>query len=392
MRKSGRQNRGRYRTISIMNNFTFQTSGEIIFGPGSINELPKHTASAKVMLVTGSHFARKSGLIDRVLGLIENPVVFDAVPPEPTLDTLKDGLELCRSEKCGIIAAIGGGSALDTGKAVAALYAAKNPVEEYFGGIEPERGLTFIAVPTTAGSGAEATQNSVFINKKTAVKTSIRGKHMFPDIAIIDPEMAVSLPPETTANSGMDALSQSLESLVSRGSTPLTDPLALDSAVRMIQNLPAACKDPKNIEYRSQLALGCLMGAMAFSNTRLGLIHGMAHPLGVATGLPHGLICALLLPEVAEFNIETSAKKYAQVAREVRIAKEDTGDEEAASRLVAKIREMNEKLGINKRRAEIRVPDSGKSQIVEQSLSAGTTKFNPREPTAADVEKILASL
>ena len=324
--------------------------------------------------------------MDEILGYLREQgletTIFDQAPPEPDLQAVEQGMAECRAHDCDLVIAVGGGSAIDVGKTVAALMHAPGALHEYFHGREVEqKGLPFIAVPTTAGSGAEVTPNAVLTDPEHGVKASIRGYHMLADVALVDPELTLSLSPRTTAYSGMDALCQVIESFASRGSNPLTDALSGDAAVRLIRNLPIAYEKGDDLNARTEVALGSLMGGMAFSNSRLGLVHGMAHPLGIATGLPHGLICGLLLPLVMSFNMPVAEAKYSELATRAGV-----------DNLVSEIERLNSMMGLDARLPELRMGEDWIQKVAAQSVTAGSTSYNPRPVTAEDIEGILAFL
>ena len=379
--------------------FSFETAGKIIFGAGKRSSVGIEAAAlgSRVLLVAGKGSLRRAGVLAEIeRHLAEQSLdvrLFDQVLSEPPLEAVEEGIEAARSHDSDVIVAVGGGSVIDVGKAVAGLTPAPSTVHDYFQGREvEEKGLRLIAMPTTAGSGAEVTANAVLTDTERAIKASIRSPHLLPDVAIVDPELTLSLPPDVTAHSGMDALCQAIEGLVSKGANPLTDVLAGDAAVRLIRCLRQAYEDGQDLELRTQVALGSLMSAIAFANSRLGLVHGMAHPLGVTTGLPHGLICAILLPEVIRFNLPVSGAKYARLAREAGLIDSEAPDEPAVRALIRKIERLNTNMGIDARRAELRVPLESWASIVTQSLASGSTKSNPRPVGAEDVEAVLSAL
>ncbi len=376
--------------------FTFITVDKIIFGPGRFGDLAKEASGLgkRVFLVTGRSFLKRAVRIAEIEESFSasgmDLTVFDAVPPEPTLAVVESGIQALKAHDCDVVVAVGGGSALDVGKAVAGLAHAPGTVAEHFHGRAVEaKGLPFIAVPTTAGSGAEVTPNAVLTDEEQVIKASIRSHYLMADVAIVDPELMLTCPPEVTAFSGMDALCQALEAYVSRGATPLTDSLAGDAAVRLVKNLPLAYQDGDDIHLRSEVALGSLMGAMAFSNARLGLVHGLAHPVGVLTGLPHGLICGLLLPIVMRFNLEISRPKYAHIDRESGIADPFGSDEEAGESLIAEIEGLNARMGLDAYKSALHIPKDKWPEVTTQALASGSTKSNPRQATAWDIQQML---
>lgn len=371
--------------------FSFLTVGKIIFGPGRIREIGAEAASlgSRALLVAGRGFLRRTGKLAEIERLLRDGsldvVVFDGVPPEPSLEDVRSGIEVLRARDCDLVVAVGGGSALDVGKAIAGLAHAPASVSEYFMGREVEKkGLPFIAAATTAGSGAEVTPNAVLVDREAGVKASIRSPHLLADVAIVDPELTLTVPPNVTADSGMDALCQAIEAYVSRGANPLTDSLALDASVRLLISLPKAYAHGDDLSLRTEVALGSLMGGMAFSNARLGLAHGMAHSIGIATGLPHGLICGLLLPPVMRFNMPVSEAKYSGLARDAGLG--------GADELILGIERMNAEMGLSARLPELRVAREKWPAIVSQSVTTGSTKSNPRSVSEEDISRILGEL
>lgn len=373
-------------------NFCFSTTHRILFGRGTVRHLGQETASLggkRALLVTGKRALHALGHLTKIESYLHDAelsvTLFSEVPPEPTLSVVERGITTLHAERCDVVVAVGGGSALDVGKAVAAIASAPGTLHEYFSGRELERkGYPFVAVPTTAGTGAEVTPNSVLIDEAEGLKASIRSYYMLPDVAIVDPELLLTVPPSVTASSGMDALCQAIEAFVSKGANPLTDTLAKDAAVRLLKHLPNAFENGSDITARTETALGSLMGGIAFANARLGLAHGMAHCLGIATSLPHGVICALLLPLVIRFNIPVVEEKYSMLAQASGLRD--------ASALADEIDRLNQEMRISDSIPKLRLPSDTWPKIIAQTLAAGSTKSNPRPVTSADVESILRSL
>ncbi|MDH7482436.1 MAG: iron-containing alcohol dehydrogenase [Armatimonadota bacterium] len=379
-------------------NLTFQTAKKIIFGAGCIRDIGTEAASLgkNAFLITGKTFLRRTGWLDKVLKLLaESKIkvnIFEHVPPEPTISNAQWALDSFKQSTSDIVIGIGGGSALDVAKTVAVIGRQPGTIYEYFHGREVEqKGTPFIAIPTTAGSGSEVTPNSVLIDETERIKASIRTPLMLPDVAIVDPEFTLSLSKESTAYSGMDALSQAIEAYVSKGANPITDALAKSAAVRLLTNLPKAYHNGTDIEARTEVALGSLMGGIAFANARLGLVHGLAHPIGVITGLAHGLICALLLPFVMRFNLETSTIKYAELARAAGISS-NSDDNKAAEALINHLERLNSEMDIEKQLTKLVLDRHYWPQIISQTLASGSAKSNPRQATAESVEQILETI
>ena len=289
--------------------FTFQTPGKVVFGRDTARQLPQLTASLgrAPLVVTGGSPGRHAGLLEALTqaGLA---VTRFSVAGEPTVATAMAGALLARENGCDVVIGLGGGGALDAAKAVAAL--ATNTADiftylEVVGAGRPltERPLPVLAVPTTAGTGAEATANAVLTVPGERVKVSLRSPLMLPAPALIDPLLTVSMPPAVTAATGLDALTQLLEAFVSNKANPMTDALCREGLTRAARSLAAAYADGSNCDAREDMALASLFGGMALANAKLGAVHGFAAPLGGLFNAPHGQICASLLPVVTAANI-----------------------------------------------------------------------------------------
>lgn len=376
--------------------FTFNTSPVISFGAGKISEAGK-TASklgSKALLITGKSFLRESGLLDKILNdFYENDikvVLFDDVPPEPLLINVAKAVDVCSKNECNLIVGVGGGSVLDVAKTAAVLADKQDSVDVYFSGKHIEsKGLPYIAIPTTAGTGSEVTPNAVLIDTDASVKASIRSEYMIADSVIIDPEFLIKLPPRIKAYSGMDALTQAIESYISIGAFPLTESLSLGAASLLINNLQSACRNSNEMTFNANIALGSLMGGIAFANAKLGLVHGLAHPLGILSGLPHGLICGLLLPVAIEFNAPAAGKKLANLSRYAGLSHINGSDDQAYNNLLCKIRTMNDDMELSMHKKKL-IPEKSKwDNIVSQTLASGSTKSNPRKVMENDITNIL---
>lgn len=280
-------------------NFEFSAPGKILFGPGRSAEAATEIVGwgSRILLVTGSRPGRAAPLRDALLarGARLSEI---SLSREPHVEDLRSGVEAARSSRAQAVVALGGGSVLDLGKAIAALApSGSDPLDhlEVVGKGLPLSGpgLPFAAVPTTAGTGAEATRNAVL--STGTVKVSLRGPQLMPRLAVVDPGYAIGAPRDLTAWTGMDALTQLVEPLLSRFANPLTDALCRQGIPLSVAALPAALRDPLDLSARSDLALASLLSGMALANARLGAVHGLAAPLGGMFPCPHGAVCARLL-------------------------------------------------------------------------------------------------
>jgi alcohol dehydrogenase class IV len=286
--------------------FEFATAGRILAGAGRAAELPGVVAGlgSRVLVCTGADPARHAGLLAG-LGL---PAVVFAVTAEPTVDLARAGAAAAREHGADVVAAVGGGSVIDLGKAVAMLLGNGGDPLDYLEVIGSGRRITqpavpCVAVPTTAGTGAEVTANAVLASPAHGLKASLRSPLMIPRVALVDPGLTVSCPPPVTAASGLDALTQCLEPFVSVRASPLTDGLAREGLRRAAAGLRAAYADGRDLAARSDMATCSLLGGIALANAKLGAVHGLAGVIGGTADVPHGLACAALLGPVIEANV-----------------------------------------------------------------------------------------
>ncbi|MBE0478539.1 iron-containing alcohol dehydrogenase [Candidatus Aerophobetes bacterium] len=303
----------------------------IIFGKGALSELADEVSNfgKEVLLVTGRTAMRRAGVLDKVCKLLSHEKIgvhlFDEVEHDPSLHTVRRGVEVVRRKKISVVIGLGGGSVIDAAKAIAIVAPKEEDVKRYYYGEVPIEGpgIPFIAVPTTAGTGAEITNNAVLTDSEKKIKKSLRSPFMVAKVAIVDPELTLFCSPFLTAYSGMDAFTQAVECFISRASNPVTDTLTLRAIEILYNNLPFAVQNGEDIEIREKVALGSLLQAMAFSNAGLGAAHGLSHPLGAHYNIPHGLACGVLLPYVLEANMCVCREKMDIIAEKLGAEKAD---------------------------------------------------------------------
>ncbi|MBN1349225.1 iron-containing alcohol dehydrogenase [candidate division KSB1 bacterium] len=295
--------------------FSFTRTPKIIFGSGRIESLPKIAKSLghSILLVTGAHSLNASGKLASLLNSLTAQslsVVHKTVSGEPSPALIDEIVSETRSRSIEAVLAIGGGSVIDAGKAVSAMLPQMTSVNHYLEGIGTKthdgRKVPFVAVPTTAGTGSEATKNAVLSHVRAdGFKKSLRHDNFVPDIAVIDPELALSCPPSVTAACGMDAFTQLLEAYVSINASPLTDALAY-SGIRHLKNslIPAVIGSTNNLAARTGMAYASLMSGITLANAGLGIVHGLAGPIGGFFRIPHGAICGTLIGVATRINIQ----------------------------------------------------------------------------------------
>ncbi len=290
--------------------FEFATATRIRFGRGVLAEVAPAVAGMgrRVFLITGRSADRSRPLAE---ALAERgcEVATHRVTGEPTVDAVRSALDAARNHQPDVVIALGGGSVIDAGKAVAILLTNPGPMTDYLEVIGEGRPLTepgrpCVAIPTTAGTGAEVTRNSVLGVPDHGVKVSLRSPLMLPRLAVVDPALTDDLPPEITAHTGMDALTQLLEAFVSRRANPLTDGICREGLRRAARSLERAWRGGDVPEAREDMALASLFGGLALANAKLGAVHGLAAPIGGAFPAPHGAVCARLLPSVLAANLD----------------------------------------------------------------------------------------
>jgi alcohol dehydrogenase class IV len=289
--------------------FEFATATRIIFGSGTLAEAGPLAAAygKRAFVATGSNADRAEGLLEQIKGQGSESTTF-CVSSEPSTSLVSEGVQRAREANCDVVIGFGGGSVVDTGKAIAALLTnGGEPLDylEVIGRGKPitKRAAPYIAVPTTAGTGAEVTRNAVLASPEHRVKVSLRSPLMLPQVAIVDPEVTTSMPPKITASTGLDALTQVMEPFVSHMANPLTDAICCEGLVRAGRSIRRAYEDGTEALAREDMALASLMGGLALANAKLGAVHGFAGVIGGMYPVPHGVVCARLLPYVMEANV-----------------------------------------------------------------------------------------
>jgi alcohol dehydrogenase class IV len=379
--------------------FEFATATQIIFGAGTLQET-RHFAPRmgnQVLVVVGHSEDRASFLLDILESEGLKPRVF-SVPEEPTISLVQEGVAAARGAKCDLVIGFGGGSVIDAGKAIAALLTNPGDVLDYLEVIGKGRPLTnppipYIAIPTTAGTGAEVTRNAVLASPEHWVKVSLRSASMLPKLAIVDPSLTHSLPPEITASTGMDALTQCIEPFVSPFANPLTDSICREGIRRAVRSLQVAYAHSDDARAREDMSLASLCGGLALANAKLGAVHGFAGPLGgIYPRAPHGAVCGRLLPFVMEANLNALCEREPDnpaLARFEEVAQILTADPTATAiegvKWVYKLAEVLKIQPLAK--YGVRKADFG--SIVEKAARASSMKGNPVKLGSNELTKIL---
>lgn len=382
-----------------MMRFEFATATRITFGPGTVEEVPSLAAGfgQRAFVVTGQNQERIAPLLEGLKDQGIETTTYSVVG-EPTTKTALEGARQARKTSAQVVIGMGGGSVLDASKAIAALLTNSGDLFDYLevigrGQKLKEPSAPYIAIPTTAGTGAEVTRNAVLASPEHQVKVSLRSPTMLPRLAVVDPELTYSMPPAVTASTGLDALTQVMEPYVSHLANPLTDAICRQGIQRAGRSLLRAFEDGQDTEARGDMALASLFGGLALANAKLGAVHGFAGPIGGMFPAPHGVICARLLPFVMEANVNALASRQSDsptLARYEEIARLLTGDDAATvDDGLAWIQELSQALAVPPL-SEFGMKPEDIPAVVDKSKNASSMKGNPIVLSEKELSGILA--
>ena len=368
----------------------------LVYGPGSIARLPKFLSGHKVLVVTDKGLTN-AGLVDQVTAILQKAgidhAVYAGVLGNPPARCVNAGHRLYTREKCTALLGLGGGSSMDVAKMIGIVAANSGRIEDYlgasYGSDRIERDLPFlVCVPTTYGTGSEVTPFAVLSNAKSRTKDPVISWKIAPAVGILDAELALALPPAVGAHTGMDALTHALESYINLLSTPITEATAL-GAIRLIgANLRRACANDHELEATQNMLIASAMAGLAFSQTRLGNVHAMSHPVGGHFGVHHGLANAILLPYVVEYNLPARLDKFAQIAAALGVDTADLRTYEAAHAALDAILELNQDFGIPAKLAAVGVKAGAAAAMARDAMKSGNVEVNPRKTSRKDLEEI----
>lgn len=371
------------------------------FGPGARKVLPEVVArlgKSKALVVTDAGLV-KFGVAGKVTEILDaNNIhyeVFSDVKPNPTVTNVKNGIAAFKKAEADFLIAIGGGSSIDTAKAIGIVV--NNPEFSDIISLEgmaptTNKSVPVIALPTTAGTAAETTINYVIIDEEKQKKMVCVDPNDIPAVAIIDAELMYSLPKGLTAATGMDALTHAIEGYITKGAWAMSDMFEIE-AIRMIsRHLPVAVENPTDAEARDGMAVAQYIAGMAFSNVGLGLVHGMAHPMGSLFDVPHGVANALLLPTVMEFNMPACIDKYPAIAQAMGVDIAGMTKEEASQAAVYAVRALAVKVGIPQHLSDLGITEKYIPALAEQAYADVCTPGNPRDVTLDDIKALYAKV
>jgi len=381
-----------------MTRFEFATATRIVFGAGTLAEAAKSAQGfgRRVFLVTGGNVGRA----ERLVGLLKQTgldVVMATVVGEPTTELVQALTAQAKAERCDVVIGFGGGSVIDAAKAVSGLLTNDGDLFDYLeviGKAQPLKhpAAPYIAIPTTAGTGAEVTRNAVLGSKEHRVKVSLRSPLMLPRLAIVDPELTYDLPPDVTAYTGLDALTQVIEPYVCTKANPMTDGWCVEGIRRAARSLRKAVEQGNDLEAREDMAVTSLFGGLALANAGLGAVHGFAAPFGGMFPAPHGAVCAALLPHVMAANIKAlresapgsvALMRYEEIGRLLTAKAQATAED--GMRWVAELVKDLQVPGL----AKYGCLEKEVAEVVEKAAKASSMKANPVELTAGDLAAVL---
>jgi alcohol dehydrogenase class IV len=377
----------------------FNAPQTIIHGAGSSKELLnqiKRLTTKRVLFVTDAYI-ESTGLVQNLAQPLINEgisvAIFSGVQPDPTVQNVHDGLKLLKAQEADTIVAVGGGSPIDAAKAISIMTSNPEPLSQYLGYHKiANPGLPLIAIPTTAGTGSEATKVTVITDTERNVKMMILDAHLMPTVALVDYELTLSMPQSLTAYVGVDTLTHGIEAYVSRKANAITDPIALSCIDLVSKHLFQSWENSSNLVAREGMSLAAFQGGLAFTNSSVCLVHGMSRPLGVQFHLAHGLSNAILLPAVTRFSVPGAINRYAKIARIMELATIIDSDEVACEKLLKGLEDLNKMLQVPRLRECIGTHKDLFEDVLEKmacdAMASGSPQNNPIVPSIDQIVEI----
>lgn len=368
---------------------------EIFFSVGgisSLNEVTSRYEPEKIMLVTGRTAMKKAGVTDRIVDYFNKnnieTYVFDKIGSNPSTTIIEEGVGYTKESEAELVVGVGGGSAMDAAKCIALLYNNfdEDSILEYINNKEliKNKGLPCITIPTTSGTGAEVTRWATVWDKEEKKKLSMEHPYMYPEIALLDPELTVYLPKKQTSSTGVDALSQCIESYWSKNHNPISDLCALEGIKLVFENLEGAYNEPENIQYRTGMSMAALCSGMAINGTKTTACHSTSYPMTAHFDIPHGHACCITVPGFMRYNADVVPERIQRIsdmagARTI---------EEGAENIIG----LMENLELETKLSDLGINERGIETIIEDGFTPDRVKHNPRELTAEDLRKILLNI
>lgn len=378
----------------------FIVPGQIISGAGALDmaEVSLGKLGKKAMIVTDEVMIQL-GNCAKVENALKNQgveyAIYSEIVGEPTDVMIENGLNQYREEGCDFLVALGGGSPIDSMKAIGSLVVNGGNISDYMGKVIDVEMPPMVAIPTTAGTGSEATQFTIITDTKKDIKMLLKGKVLMPDLAVIDPQFTMTAPPKITAATGLDALCHAVEAYTSNKAQTLSDTFAMSAVKRIFRYLPAVFHDGQNEEARVQMSVAALEAGIAFNNASVTLIHGMSRPIGALFHVAHGLSNAMLMKECLSFALEGTYERFADLGRAVGVAEAGDADQEASEKFLAALVKLTEELETPSL-AEYGIEKEAFFNVIEKmahdAMESGSPQNTRRLVTQADVEQIYRNL
>lgn len=376
----------------------FRVPEAIFYGRGSSEKVGAEAAlRGKKALIISDKIMDQLGYVSECRTLLQeagvNSEIYLGVASEPTDEYVAEALTLFQKEQCDMVISVGGGSCIDTAKAIAVLATNGGYIGDYMGGrkLAQNAPVPHIAIPTTAGTGSEATDVTVITNSSNDVKMMIKQPAFMPSVAIVDPLLTISSPKNVTSATGVDALSHAIEAYLSKKAHPMTDTMAVSAMKLIVENILTAYNEGENVDAREAMSLGSLQAGMAFSNASVCLVHGMSRPIGALFHVPHGISNAMLLPAVLEFSQEACIDRLADIGRIFQPDNESLTREEAAEIAVQSVKDLCLKLNIPNLRGwgiDEEAFKAAISKMATDAIDSGSPGNNPRVPTQSELEEL----
>lgn len=379
-----------------MINFDYYMPVKLLFGAKkvlNVGEIAKQYGK-KALIVTGKNSTKRTGLLDKVKTYLQKEgvtsVVFDKVPSNPLTTTAEEGTRVAKEEKCDLVISLGGGSSIDTGKAIAFLVKNDGNISEYIFGKQGEEALPIIAITTTAGTGSEANKFAVLTNPENNDKKSLKTPLIYPKVAIIDPELMTTLPRRIAASTAIDALCHAMEAYVANRSTPMSEIMALKAIKLISENIERVYEDSNDVEAFGAIALANTLGGMVIDASGVALAHGLEHPISGLLNVAHGEGLAAVIVNWAKFSYKSSMKKFSNIAKALGEKVDGLSLEESAEKSIVAIEKILKKVELTPKLSDLGVKEEHVEWLVYNSLKTMTYAINnnPKVATGEEIREL----
>lgn len=371
---------------------------KVIYGCGAISKVGEicKEYGKKALVVTGRSSAKRNGTLDKVIDSLKESGIesiwFHDLDSDPVVESVEKGTEKGKQNQVDMIVALGGGSAIDTAKTIAAMLKNEGSIRDYEFCAPPNKGLPLIAIPTTSGTGSEATKGAIITDSKRMVKMCILSTDLIPNVAILDAELTKDLPHDITCATGMDALTHAIETYIAAVATPMSKPISLQGIKMIAENFEKVIQDKTDMQAREGMMLGQYYGGWAIANSATALVHAMSRPLGVYFHVPHGLANAILLARVMEFNRESIENELVEMAPALGVDINGKSKSEIGTACINEIRHIYDVTGLPKKLSEVGAQKELLPKLAHDAFVNYSNKINPRVATEEEILNIYYEL